>query len=127
MEDWTTFDITKVDIPIEWPEEERTGLSSDLVKRVLFVLLLCDKRGWQSVLLETDLKKGSVTLTWDDPYRRELCLYEDGSNTLISGYEPVSHPVEMTQLEETLIWHVSRQTSIINMRRQFYELLESNK
>lgn len=127
MEDWCTFTVDQQHrCPIEWPSEvERECLLSSLIKKVLFVLVICDKRDWKSVCIETSETKNCVTLVWQKPYRLQLCLYDDDRNMLSTGYEPIARHFEMDQLEGALVRCVSRESSLENMRNQFCVLFDT--
>ena len=127
MEDWCTFTIDRHSIcHIEWPLAERDGLSSSLIKRELFVLVLSDNRDWHPVSIEANKTTDCVTIMWHKPYRLELRLCgDDERNYLSTGYEPVERHFEMTQLVSALMRYVSRESSLEKMRNQFCDLFEA--
>lgn len=126
MEDWCTFTIDQhCSCPIEWPSTEREGLSASLIKRVLFVLVLCDNRGWSPVSIEANETKDCVTIMWQMPHRLQLRLCDNEHNYLSTGYEPIERHFEMTQLDGALMRCVSRGSSLEKMRNQFCLLFEA--
>lgn len=126
MEDWCTFTIDQHSgCPIEWPEVEREGLSSSLIERVLFVLVLCDKRDWHPISIETNEAMDCVTLVWQRPHRLQLRVCDNECNYLSTGYEPVERHFEMTHLEGALMRSFSRESSLEKMRNQFCLLFEA--
>ena len=107
---WDSFDSSGVSLE---------GVPPCMIKRVLYVTTLCENHQWGP--LDTVIRKEIVSLSWPN---RRITIHTNGETDLETLYDGVSRPVEMVNMESTLLWHLSREMNLATMKSQFCRLFE---
>lgn len=128
MEEWEHFDHERDPrVPyVKWHHKERVDIDSSIIRRVLFILVLCEKRMWpkpEAIRLNDD----EVFIIWMQPSYR--CINVTGSKDecceLVCTWDNTRRQVSMIQMETTLIWQFEKESRGDKMKNQFDVLFEN--
>lgn len=120
MDDWQRFDDSEILIP-----KEIFHLDLPIIKRVLYVLHLCEKRSWTPFNIVVHEKH--VSVSWQVPVYREILIFYDCLDEKVNvytSYDSLNRTIEMSQLESSLVWHLSRELRLKRMKEQFCDLFK---
>lgn len=130
MDDWETFDHdSDPRVPyVKWDHRERKDIDPDIVRRVLFVLVLCEKR----MLPKPEairLNDEEVLIIWMEPSYRCITVTgsEDEHVELVCPWDGTIKQVSMIQMETTLMWQFEKELRMDKLKNQFSVLFDGRE
>lgn len=98
---------------------DREDITPSMYKRLIYLYVICEKHLWAPVNTELSTGKDTLRVSWKQPVERYVLIHEN-EETVIG----TARPVDMVNMESTLLWQLSREMNVQSMRMQFNKVFE---